>query len=235
MRPVVRGICPTDDNGSDVVFNQYSKARGPLIGRIGEYCSYCEMHLDASLAIEHVKPKQYNPDEELHWGNFLLSCTNCNSTKGQEDVELNDYLWPDKDNTFYALQYDEGGLVSPSDRLDDNPALKEKAQETIRLTGLDKQPANNPAVSDRRWINRRETWDIAVDSRRDLESNDAPEMRRQIIRSATARGYWSIWMTVFEDDPDIRQRLLRAFPGTCTVCFDPDNGFAPLCRDEGQC
>ena len=235
MRPVVRGNCPTDDRGNDLVFNHYTKARGLLIGRIGEYCSYCEMHLDASLAVEHVKPKKHNPDEELHWGNFLLSCQNCNSTKGQKNVELSDYLWPDMDNTFYALQYTEGGLISPSPGLDHNPALKRKAANTIQLTGLDKQPDHNPAATDRRWINRREAWDIAVESKRDLASNDTPEMRRQIIRSATARGYWSVWMTVFEDDTDMRQRLLQAFPGTCSGCFAPDNQYTPVLRRGGQC
>ncbi|BBO87500.1 HNH endonuclease [Desulfosarcina ovata] len=235
MRPVIRGNHPTDGQGNDIVFNHYSKSRGPLIGRIGEYCSYCEMHLDSSLAVEHVKPKKHNPEEELHWDNFLLSCTNCNSTKGQEDVDLNEYLWPDTDNTFYALQYEEGGLVSPSDRLNGNPALKQKAQDTITLTGLDKQPVNAPAASDRRWINRREAWDIAVESKSDLVNNDTPEMRRQIIRSATARGYWSIWMTVFEDDADMRRRLIEGFPGTCNACFDANNGYAPVSREGGQC
>jgi len=234
MRPVIRGNCPTDEHGNDIVFNHYRNFRGPLIDRIGQYCSYCEMRLDSSLAVEHVRPKQHNPEEELHWDNFLLSCTNCNSTKGQENVDLNDYFWPDTDNTFYALQYKEGGLISPSDRLDDNPALKQKAQDTITLTGLDKEPDNDPAASDRRWINRRETWDIAVESKRDLSTNDTPEMRRQIIRSAK-RGYWSIWMTVFEDDFDMRQRLIHAFPGTCNNCFDADNGYAPVTRDGGQC
>ena len=235
MRPVIRGNCPTDGQGNDIVFNHYRKARGPLIDRIGQYCSYCEMRLDSSLALEHVKSKIHNPDEELHWDNFLLACTNCNSNKGHDDLNLGNYLWPDADNTFYALQYKEGGLISPSDRLDDNPVLKQKAQDTIELTGLDKQPINDPAASDRRWNNRREAWDIAVESKRLLANNDTPEMRRQIILHATARGYWSIWITVFGDDSNMRRRLLEAFPGTCSACFDANNGYAPVSREGGQC
>ena len=235
MRPVVRGVCPTDNQGNNIVFKHYSEVRGELINRMGEYCSYCEMHLDASLAVEHVKPKAHNPGEEVNWDNFLLACSNCNSTKGQTNVVLNDYLWPDTDNTFHALKYTEGGLISPSPILFGNPVLRKKAENTIKLLGLDKQPANDPAASDRRWVSRREAWDIAVDSKKDLANNDTQEMRRQIIRSATAGGYWSIWMTVFGNDPDMRRRLLRAFPGTCTDCFDPDKGFAPVCRDGGQC
>ena len=91
----------------------------------------------------------------------------------------------------------------------------------------------DPAASDRRWNNRREAWDIAVESKQDLETNDTPEMRRQIIRSATARGYWSVWMTVFEDDPDMLERLIESFPGTCADCFDDQ--FRPIRRIGGRC
>jgi len=234
MRPVVRGICPQDDQGENVIFSNYSQARGELINRMGEFCSYCEMHLDASLAVEHVKPKSLNPDDELNWNNFLLACANCNSTKGTTDVDLEAYLWPDRDNTFYAFQYAEGGLVSASHRLDDTD-LKRKAQATILLTGLDKHPLNNPKASDRRWINRRETWDIAFESKQDLAGSDTPEMRRQIIRTATGHAYWSIWMTVFKEDASMLQRLIQAFPGTCSDCFDAADGYNPVPRDGGQC
>jgi hypothetical protein len=46
------------------------------------------MRLEASLAVEHVLPKKPEgvteiiKSRELDWENFLLACTNCNSTKG---------------------------------------------------------------------------------------------------------------------------------------------------------
>ena len=87
MRPVQRGACPQDADGNDVAFTEYMQARRALIERLGECCSYCEMQLDASLAVEHVQPKKPPgaaaalPERELAWGNFLLGCTNCNSIK----------------------------------------------------------------------------------------------------------------------------------------------------------
>lgn len=39
-------------------------------------------------------------------------------------------------------------------------------------------------------------------------------------------------MTVFRNDPDMRNRLIRAFPGTATNCFDPQG--APVPRPGGQ-
>ncbi len=236
MRPVTRGPHPVDEAGHKIKFKKYLYARGELILRFGQYCSYCEMKLDSALHVEHVQPKkppgveENIADRELVWHNFLLACSNCNSTKGNTDVELTSYYWPDSDNTFRALIYSEGGVISPAAFLD--AEQKEKALNIIKLTGLDKQPVNDPADSDRRWRNRLETWDIATESKTDLSLVDSDAMRSQIIRTATGHGYWSIWMTVFRDDTDMLSRLIAAFPGTACDCF---NGVGkPVARPLGQ-
>jgi hypothetical protein len=182
------------------------------------------MRLDSGLAVEHVKPKKPEgsdgniQERELDWHNFLLACPNCNSTKGNKDVILDDYLWPDKDNTFRAFTYSEGGIITPSNEL--SAELQSKANATIKLTGLDKCPHNDPKASDRRWINRREVWDIAVRNREHLSQNENDSFRELIVNSMTGRGYWSIWMTVFQDDSDMLQRFIKALPGTADDCFD---------------
>lgn len=224
MRPINKGTTPESENGLPITFNDYSYARSYLIERLGEFCSYCEMHLDSSLAVEHVKPKRPKGADKviqerlLDWDNFLLACTNCNSTKGNEEINLDDYFWPDRDNTFKVLKYSEGGLISPADNLTDFD--KNKALQTIKLTGLDVKPTNDPKASDRRWRNRRETWDIAKRSKQNLQRCDLPEMREQITTTATGHAYWSIWMTVFQDDSDMLRRFIDAFPGTDRECFD---------------
>jgi len=60
-------------------------------------------------------------------------------------------------------------------------------------------------------------------------------MREQIVLTATGHAYWSIWMTVFNDDPDMLQRLINAFPGTCADCFDNATGYSHIARPVGQC
>jgi len=236
MRPVTRGSTPVDGDGEEIVFTNYSHARRELIARMGQYCSYCEMKTDSSLHVEHIQPKkppgavENIVARELNWHNFLLACTNCNSTKGNTNVNLVEYYWPDSDNTFRALVYSEGGLVSPASFL--NARQKEIAVNTIKLTGLDKQPGNDPTDSDRRLRNRRETWDIATEFEIDLTLNDSATIRGGIIRAAKGYGYWSIWMTVFQDDSDILNRLIEAFPGTASDCF---NGVGkPVARPLGQ-
>lgn len=235
MRPVVRGECPKNRAGNDVRFSEYAKARRDMIARLGEYCSYCEMHLDSSLAIEHVKPKQPPgasaplPERELAWDNFLLSCTNCNSTKDNTDVVLDDYLWPDQDNTFRALSYHEGGIVKsvPGD-------WQDRADNIIKLVGLNKM-LDTAEASDRRWLNRKEAWDMATRAKERLARNDYEDMREQILDTVTEKGYWSIWMTVFADDADMRRRFIEAMPGTCNDCFDPAQGYVPVPRPGGAC
>jgi len=199
MRPVDRGPIPTDESGNKMKFKTYQDARGKLIGRLGETCSYCEMHLDSGLAVEHVRPKK--PDgvdaiiieRELDWSNFLLACPNCNSTKSNKDVVPDNYFWPDRDNTFRAFNYYEGGIIKASDEL--SAELQSKANATIELTGLDKRPLNNPKASDRRWINRRDVWNIAVRTKDLLFQNDNDAFREMVVGRMTGHAYWSIWMT----------------------------------------
>jgi len=235
MRPLERGGCPKDNAGLDIQYTNYANARGELIKRFGEYCSYCEMHLDASLAVEHVKPKKppgaatVITARALAWDNFLLACSNCNSTKGNTDVNLPDYIWPDSDNTFCAIQYAEGGLVTSLPG-----TAQTKADALILLVGLDKTPDTADA-SDRRWFNRKEAWDMATRAKRRLANSNTEAMKEQIVDTAQANGFWSTWMTVFKDDADMCGRLLASFSGTAMTCFDATNGHAAVARPGGQC
>lgn len=240
MRPIVRGKRPRNLDGSLVKYSKYNQARGELIMRLGELCSYCEMHLDSALGVEHVMAKSPTKangrvmrDRALNWYNFLLSCGNCNPTKGNKEVVLADYFWPDRDNTFRALAYLPGGVVRPASQLSILDTAR--AWAIIKLVGLDKQPNNAPDASDRRWANRREAWDMAVAAKADLATCDLPAMRRRIVAHAVSKGYWSIWMTVFQDDPDMLLRLIEAFPGTCADCFDANQGYMAIARPRGQC
>lgn len=230
MRPVERGKLPTDDQGNPKTFTKYAQARQDLIDRMGEFCSYCEMHLDASLAIEHVQPKSLNPNLELNWGNFLLACTNCNSTKGNKAVVFTDYYWPDHDNTSRAYIYEDGGTIVVNPEL--TVEQQERAKRMIDLVGLDKNPGNDPAASDRRWTNRLEAWGMANRAHQHVQNFPVDAMRDQVVDTALAKGFWSIWMTVFHDDPIMRTRFISGFKGTSAASFDPNAN--PILRPDGD-
>lgn len=218
MRPVERGAWPLDGTGNRRKFSDYTEARGALVENLGEYCSFCEGRMNASLAVEHMLPQKHHPRRALDWHNFLLACVNCNSTKGDKRIRLADHFWPDRDNTFRALAYAANGVVTPTSGL--STQERRRAERTLRLTGLDKLPTHNPRASDRRWQHRKEAWGRAEEARASLAVSDTPHMRKLVVQQATALGYWSIWMTVFAADKDMRQRLIAAFTGTAKTCFD---------------
>ena len=231
MRPVDKGAAPRS-------YSQYQDARKDLVERIGDYCSYCERQIETNLAVEHIQPKSRAPELRNEWSNFLLSCVNCNSCKGQKNIELEKFFWPDSDNTFLAFDYLEDG------RLSFNPSLtteeQEIAQATIELFGLDREPGHidrskRPTSSDIRWIRRRETWQLAqseLSRLRGLQRRDTTDIRELVVKVATGRGLFSIWMKVFESDSDMRKRLIQGFKGTAENCFDSDGNTIP--RPGGQ-
>jgi hypothetical protein len=140
---------------------------------------------------------------------------------------------PDIDNTIRAFRYWRG-LVE-IEQLD--AATTALAEALRQLVGLDKDPGNpdparRPSAADRRWHTRQETWDLAEVSRHDLSQNDTPQLRSQIVRTAVARGGFGIWFTVFLEDQDMRQRLIAAFPGSTTDCFDAAG--LPVLRPGGR-
>jgi uncharacterized protein (TIGR02646 family) len=219
-------VRPVQRKTSTTTFTRHKQAFLSLGESLGRYCSYCEVELKTNLAVEHLQPKSLNPHLAVVWDNFLLACTNCNSTKKDKPIVLDDYFWADRDNTARAFEYSIGGSIRVNLTLDlDQQA---RAQRTIELFGLNKRST----ASDSRWSSRREIWDMATDSRQDLSDCDTLQMRQQIVRTAKGQGFWSVWMTVFKDDPDMLERFIKEFPGTAVNCFDPVT-FQPVPRVNG--
>lgn len=220
MRPVHRGESPLEGD-----FENYRDAFPHLAGRLGSYCSFCERRIEVPLAVEHIQPKALSAYAHLigRWDNFLLGCINCNSTKGDKDVRLHALFFPDRDNTYAAFDYTPDGRVLPAAGISDES--RDIAEETLKLTGLDKRSSqvhdeNGRLIAIERMSRRMQVWMIAEESRNELEGNPTENMRRQIVRTALAEGAFSIWMRVFADDSDMRQRFIREFPGTAADCFD---------------
>ena len=221
MRPVERGDPPLDTVSKlPIQFREYGDAKPALIERLGCYCSYCEQPILNQPAVEHVLSKSEHAQFERAWPNLLLACAVCNSIKGREHLAVQDYFWPDRDNTLRAVSYGAGGTVTTGAGL--SPDDYARGRRTIELTGLDRHPAGDvePSPRDSRWKQRLEVWEIALEMKADLREQDTERMRRYIERLACSKGFWSVWMTVFADDVDMRRRLIAAFPGTSRVCFD---------------
>ena len=223
MRPVDRGGCPCDDKGNPVNFlPDYTLARGSLIERIGEYCSFCESRIQAGLAVEHILPKRPPghdkdiPERVGDWDNFLLACVNCNSHKGTKEFPDKECMFPDRDDTFSAISYGEGGSLHPSPSLSETD--RRRAENLLELAGLNARPTTKRErmrASDRRWQHRMDAWNRAKEMHKDIvNDSDNEHQINNIINSALDKGFWSIWMTVFKDIPKVREQLISRFPGT---------------------
>lgn len=142
--------------------------------------------------------------------------------EGQLDV----ILLPDRDNTFAAFVYSADGKVAPAPGL--SAGLRKMADDTLGLTGLDKKISvvhdeNGKQVAIDRVSQRMEVWAIAEEVRNAVLGNPGNiSVRRLAVKLALAEGFFSIWMTIFEADVDMRNRLIDAFNGTRNSgCFDP--------------
>ena len=221
MRPIERGPAPR-------VYAEYGDAIDDLVDRLGRYCSYCERRLPVSLAVEHMSPKDRHPDRELDWDNFLLGCTNCNSTKSNEDVSDDATLWPDRDNTLLALTYSRGGFVTLSEVVI-GADLRARVSVLLDLVGLDRHIAHGwlrPTAKDKRWQQREEIWEIAEETLGSYEALErSPEALPLIVTAALGYGFLSVWLKVFDAYSEVRLALLDAFPGTAKDSFD----------DQGLC
>ena len=233
MRPVDRGEWPLDPTSAcPIQFQEYGDAKPHLLARLGYYCSYCEMRTTNVPAVEHKHHKSARPDLERMWCNLLLSCGYCNPIKGHPaHFDLDDYFWPDQDNTARAIVVGPGGVVNAAPGLHDAHAAR--ALRTIALVGLDRTPGGprEPSIADERWKHRHEAWETASEAKRDLAAHDTPRMRQRVVDQARHVGFWSVWMAVFADDEDMRRRLIDGFPGTSRLCFD-ERG-RPVARPGG--
>ncbi|QGL63887.1 HNH endonuclease [Stenotrophomonas maltophilia] len=217
MRPVSRGAPPAK-------YTKYQDAIKDLEQRLGRYCSYCERHFPAALAVEHISPKSKDKARKTDWTNFLIGCPNCNSSKGSKPTNDIDFLWPDKDNTLKAIVYGAGGLVTPSASC--GKVIAKKAEKLIRLVGLDRHPGQTrtrrPARRDRRYLDREETWKLAQLTLERLNRKDSLDLRDTIVELAQSKGFFSIWITIFQGDQDMIRRLVEAHEGTANDCFEAD-------------
>ncbi len=224
MRPISRGPSPKHQD-----FKKYKDALPYLLSRLGFFCSYCERYVSAGLEVEHLQHKDPNGGFPLlagRWENFLLSCKNCNTTKGTKTVYPSEFLLPDRDNTHIAFQYQPDGTVKVESNLD--PNLARLADNTLRLVGLHKAAfeqldKQGKRVYIDRVSQRMQAWGEAQDAHDGLMADPQNwALRQSIVKLAVKTGFFSVWMSVFANEIPMQLQFVNAFSGTReSECFDP--------------
>ena len=234
LRPIKRGDSPTGNE----IYSPYKLAKPYLIDKlssgwnngrhIASYCSYCERRIDTNLAVEHIQPKDGefgHPELKFTWSNFLLACVNCNSIKGAKEILFYNLFLPDRDNTFYTFEYMADGMIKPRDTL--SYTNKARANSTLKLLGLNKETRetcvtkDNLIVRDRR-SQRINIWGMAEESLSDyLYDTNNLIVKKLIVKLMLTSGFFSVWMTVFDDYPEMKNLFIDAIHGTReSGCFD---------------
>ena len=216
---------PVDRPPAARAYRKYRDAIPDLEQCFGKYCSYCERYLPISLEVEHKLPKKHFKHLELEWTNFLLACKTCNSIKNDNYHANEHMLWPDRHNTVLALAYTRDVLVQPVRNLD--PEVLSRASNLVKLVGLDRYE-KTATKRDERWMQREAVWRYATRLSERFESHGMPkDWLEVIVETALYRGFFSVWLTVFRDHPNVKQCLISAFPGTARSCFKDDGTPTP--------
>lgn len=220
MRPVERGSAPAG-------LATYEEMSSPLLKRLGRYCSYCEYSVPHAPHVEHIVPKKAYPSWRNRWDNLLVSCTYCNSRKGSKKptpADIDNYLWPTRDNTTRAFLYTN---IVPEVNASLTPPLQNQAallRGLVKLGALDDDRAKTRAE-----VFVRAQYYFSKMS----HAPDVALLRETIVDLAVATGFFSIWIEVFATDVDTRRALIKAFLGTAQDCFDPVTT-APVARPGGR-
>lgn len=104
----------------------------------------------------------------------------------------------------------------------------QKALNLFQLVKLGNIP--KPGMKDRRFFERNEARNNALICRNGFlkmkDEEDKEIYLETIIRLAKASGFFSVWMTVFEDIKSVRTRLINDFAGTRKKYFENTDSFS---------
>jgi uncharacterized protein (TIGR02646 family) len=215
MRPINRGLIPKNEDGTDKVYTSYKQAKDDLKKALGTYCSYCEMGIENQVDIEHVIPKSHLPSLENDWNNFLLACKSCNIIKDNNNVNRDGYVFPDIQNTSFLFEYSKND-VKVKDNL--SADIEVLATATFDLLKLDRKFDTSNRIDDRAFA-RLNSWNKAQEALKDfLELPENQAMTRQTARSCN--GFFSMWIQIFKDYPEVKKAILENVSGTALECYD---------------
>ena len=238
MRPVNKGVSPYKS------IQQYGEALPYLEDRIGLYCSYCEMPISHVPEVEHIHSKTKGGNLTA-WDNLLLGCKYCNTRKSKhtDSENVEDYLWPDRYNTAIAYDYEYGvPTVNEATLLsvDSERVALIKAHNLFDLVKLGNRPT--PKEKDRRFRERNKAFDVALEEleryrrMKRMYPDVLGDILEQLTRLARLCGFFSVWMTVFKEEPEVLKVLISSFPGTAKKFYDDDGvPMTVIDREEVLC
>lgn len=144
------------------LFDKYNKSdvKETLASMYDELCCYCEgkVAIVEYGHIEHRKPKRKFPESTYDWNNLHLSCTRCNTSKGNkyskrypildavEDVPIEEHLTYtiDEDGVWPTSVTQRGETTVDHADLHRDPYRRKLNQLCVHVTNLIRQIKTSP-------------------------------------------------------------------------------------------
>ena len=99
--------------------------------------------------------------------------------------------------------------------------MEQRAVNLFQLVQLDH--ILRPRERDRRWNQRMEAYNLAVESLKDWkgikEQEDKESYLKQTLQLARSAGFFSVWMEEFKGHKDVQKMLIEEFESTKKECF----------------
>jgi hypothetical protein len=124
-------------------------------------------------------------------------------------------VFPDTHNTSFLYEYLIDGVSVKNDLHEVTKAL---AKATFDLVQLDRK-VDTSGMTDDRKLARNNSWEKAQEALKDfLELPEYDAMIRQTARSCN--GFFSMWIQIFQDYPEVKKAILENVNGTDMQCYD---------------
>ncbi len=108
-----------------------------------------------------------------------------------------------------------------------NDVEKDIAENTLALLGLDKAMQNSrdeqgALIAQDRVAQRMQVWSMAEDSLEDYQNHiENSSVMGLIVKLMVSSGFFSVWMTVFKDYPELKIKFVEAVSGGLeSGCYD---------------
>ncbi|MCX8480404.1 MAG: HNH endonuclease [Sediminibacterium sp.] len=242
MRPIE--ICPIpQNNGVNKNYPNYQEWKHDLVDVYGQHCMYCNDRLQSNIHVEHLEAKSLGIISSSDWNNLFLACSPCNLAKYTKTVDITTHYLPNVHNTqmvfsFIIRKHKKNSKYAcipiPHPILNDNQKMK--AVNTIKLIELDRveqTPFKERKMTDVRWLNRFNAFELTKMQRKLWETLSTLEQKDIYLKTITPliikNGFFSLWINAFNGVPAVLEVIINAFPNTSKACFDKN--FNPIPRN----
>lgn len=245
MRPIDSSPIP-QVNGVNKTYTDYQEWREDLSDAYGQHCVFCNDRLQSRFEVEHLVAQSLGIVPPLAWNNLFLACGPCNLAKSNRVATAATHYLPNANNTHLIFSYSirkhrKNGKFAciPVFNPALNPNQQTKSINTITYTELNRveqTPLRQRKMTDVRWLNRYNAYQVTTTQRTLWNSLGTPQQRAAYLAAIPPlihkTGFFSLWMNAFTGVTDVLRVIVNCLPNTSAASFDAN--FNPIHRNPAD-